>query len=141
MTRGSKSTLGVLLVGLLLGETAWNTQAWAAEILPAGNDINNAVALNMTQEGIDFIEAQIPALVPDTLPAADITGVLFSCWPFPGDEIYAIKDITAYLQVQSVQIEPKTGYLDLTIDALVSADARVETSGCLINTGCEVHIG
>lgn len=109
-----------------------------AEQLPAGADLLDSLVVNVSDNGLNFMEAQIPGVVPDQLNVPDMSGELFSCFLDTND--YAIKNIVVYVTVNDVQLTPTDGALDVYLDADISADARLETSGCLFNNGCQVHI-
>lgn len=111
--------------------------AGAAEI-PHGSEIADGIVVHMTPKGVHFMEAQVPAIIPDSLAVPDQGGTLFSC--LLSSNKWKIKDTTVYIDVAKVQIIPLEGKLKLHLELLVSATARVETNGCLFNNGCDVTL-
>lgn len=109
--------------------------AHAAEI-PAGADIADGLAVHVTPNGIDFLESQVQHLIPPTVAVANQGGDLFSCL-FDTCE-WRLQNTVVTLDVGKVSLTPLEGRLQLHLELWVSANARVETNGCLFNNGCSV---
>ena len=109
----------------------------AAQV-PAGTDIADGMLVHVTPKGIHFLENQVQYIVPPSVAVADQQGTLFSC--LFSHNTWKLKNTTVQIQVGKVQITPIEGAIKIHIELAVSADARVETSGCLFNNGCNVHL-
>ncbi len=112
--------------------------AASANEIPSGSEIAEGIAVHMTPKGIDFLEAQIPAIVPASMPVPEMSGTLFSCFLDTAD--YRVKNVVVYIDITNVQITPIEGALTLHLEANVAATGRIETNGCLFNNGCNVSI-
>src|SRR5437660_713327 len=127
---------GIVMVGV--AALLASTSASAAEI-PAGTEIPNGIVVHMTPKGVHFMESQVAAIVPPMISPAQIgPSNYFSC--LFDHASYTVKNIHVYLQVGKVVITPMEGKLKLHLEINVSADARLDSSGCLLDFGCTVSL-
>jgi len=114
MARALLSLSGLSLAGSLLA-----VPLPAAAEVPAGQPIDEALIVDVTEEGFAAISDTLPDLVPTELPVPDVrqTGSLAWDWEL------SITGIDVDLDLQSIEVTPENGYL------LVHADA-----GVLVNT-------
>lgn len=111
--------------------------AHAAEV-PAGTDIADGMVVHMSPHGIQFMEEQVQYIVPSDVAVPDQSGTTFSC--LLSHNTWRLKNTTVHLQVGKVKITPIEGAIKVHLEVNVSATARVEASGCLLNVGCNVSI-
>jgi len=94
------------------------SQPAAAQDVPAGADIPDAVSLQVTPEGLDAFGALVPALAPDATPVADTSGGS-SCFG------YGIYGVEVGFTFNDVRILPQTGVLQVEADL----DVYVNSAG------------
>ena len=124
-------------ISVMLGAALLPVPARAQQ-LPTGSDLLDSLSFNVSNKGIDFLEDQVPGAVPAQLNLPQMQGQLFSCLFDTND--YTIKNIIVYIVVNDVQITPIDGALQVFLDADIAAEARLETSGCLFNNGCQLDL-
>ncbi len=122
----------VAIVGCLLAGRGESAE------LPPGAEVADGFAAHITPRGVQFLEAQIPNVVPPQVAIPNQQGTLFSCL-FSTNKWY-LKNAVVYLDVTKASFEPLEGRIRLHLEMLVSASARFETNGCLFNNGCQVTL-
>ncbi|MCB9779133.1 MAG: hypothetical protein H6742_11265 [Alphaproteobacteria bacterium] len=120
-TRSPKSALFALLgAGALLGASL----PAAAQDHPAGQTIDNAVGIDVTQAGFDAILALVPSLLPSGIEVPELAdeyeGALGQCWL--GGYAYSVYDGWVTLSIADAALVPNSGYLTL------DADLRIEVN-------------
>ena len=94
-----------------------------AGTLPPGEVLDNAVAVHVSQGGLDTLGNAVAGLVPTTFEEASIAGE-FEC--DAGDDSplgYAINGFVADIEVTNVGLVASDGRLDLDLDIALTATA------------------
>jgi hypothetical protein len=134
--------------------TVWLLTAPARADWPLGTEIPGALTADVTPEGLDAITGVIPALVPPMVVIPDIHqgdsqgGGWCGCFCEYG---YSL-DLTngkVYVSVNSIDIEPGTGVLNLTASVNIAVNDAADplyldvggTAVCIdINEACDGHV-
>src|SRR5207253_2234076 len=109
----------------------------AAEV-PAGTDIADGMVVHMSPHGVHFMEQQVQYIVPASVAVPDQSGTTFSC--LFSHNTWHLKNTVVNLHVGKVTITPVEGAIKVHLEVAVAANARVETSGCLLDIGCNVSL-
>lgn len=110
----------VLLLSLLV-----STSSALAEDWPPGAVIEDAAVADITPEGFDAVAMVIPGFLPSQI---DIPGVSQGGGELWGAYLYyfSLSGAWAGIQVTGADIEPGTGVLDITADALVNLNTEAD---------------
>ncbi len=101
-----------------------------ADIGP-GETVVDGILLDMTPAGLNFLEAQVPYMVPDELPMDDVNTSSSFGWC---DLDIAVTGMNVYLELNSVDIVPQTGTLSIN----VNINVWVNTQGSPFNLDLDV---
>ena len=101
-----------------------------AEPLPAGSEIERAVAIHLSQNGLRRLGDGVESLVPAEIPISNLGGD-FECDAGSGDLLtYTLDNTELLLTAQNVDIHTENGLLDITLYlTLASTPAQLTVQG------------
>ena len=101
-----------------------------AETLPAGSEVERAVAIHLSQNGLRRLGDGVEGLVPAAIPVSDLGGD-FECDAGSGDLLsYNLDSTDLVLTAQNVDIHTENGLLDITLYmSLASTPAQLTVQG------------
>lgn len=102
----------------------------SAATLPAGSEIERAVAIHLSQNGLRRLGDGVEDLVPAEIPVSNLSGE-FECDAGSGDPLtYALDNTDLLLTAQNVDIHTENGLLDITLYmTLASTPAQLTVQG------------
>jgi hypothetical protein len=93
----------------------------AFAVVPAGESITGAAAIDITPSGFEAVTGLIPTLLPPNLEVDALgdgyEGALGQCWL--GGYEYGLNGLWVGIAVTNADIIPRDGYLDILIEAQV----------------------
>ena len=101
-----------------------------AEPLPAGSEVERAVAIHLSQNGLRRLGDGVESLVPAEIPISNLGGD-FECDAGSGDLLtYTLDNTELLLTAQNVDIHTENGLLDITLYlTLASTPAQLTVQG------------
>lgn len=110
---------------LALGSSAAVCAPTAAfAVVPAGESITGAAAIDITPSGFEAVTGLIPTLLPPNLEVGALgdgyAGALGQCWL--GGYEYGLNGLWVGISVTNADIIPRDGYLDILIEAQVQVN-------------------
>jgi hypothetical protein len=103
----------MLLLTALIGTAA------AQDTWPPDAVIEDALAVQITDEGLDSVVELIPALIPATIPIDTIAGE--DGW-WCANYAYELSNIWVGIEVASADLTPGNGVLDVSVDLMVQVN-------------------
>ncbi len=126
----------------MLGSLLLLTAPAPAETLPPGTPINEAVSVNVTEEGLDAVGALLPALIPTDIPVDPVSQSvdLWVCEP----GIW-MDNIQVDVSVSSVGITLDNGQINLDAELAVGINSAsdlfsLDLDYCLGDTSCPGYV-
>ena len=92
-----------------------------AGTMPPGEEIERALALHLTNNGLRHVGDAIEGLVPEAIPIKDISGEL-ECEEGADPLAYALDETELVLRAEDVDITASEGRLDITLYLSIQSD-------------------
>jgi hypothetical protein len=119
----------------------------AAETLPAGEPVDEALVIDLTPAGFDALTGVLPSLLPSGVsidPIGDgYEGLFGECWL--GGYEYGLSNLWIDLSVGSASLVPRDGYLSIDLDINIAINDPGDTFAlytmleCIEDT-CDGHV-
>ena len=119
----------------------------AAETLPTGEHVEEAVVIDLTPEGLDALTGVIPELLPTGISLDPIEegyeGLWGECW-LGGYEL-SLTNMWIGLGINNAQFIPRDGYLEIALDIEIQINEPSDTFAlytmleCIDDT-CDGHV-
>lgn len=109
------------LLAAWIGGPAMAQDTWAP-----GDEVRNALDLQVTERGLDALGDVAVALVPDLLGGETIPIDPISQSQLFGTVSFEMRDLTVGLDIRNIDIEPLTGELSVLLAAFISLGSETE---------------